>query len=514
MAAMPFCQLYTFMKNILVTQTFVFCAFGLLSQNTFSISYPASPDPADRGANIVIMDDGYLIGCGTVNQQNGREYSALLKIGWNAEFVWSKSYYWEPYQPDKAYDDPVVLSGDKMYMFCHTESESTQKNFQLFSLNLDGDTLWSHIYVKDFDDIASGMIKLSDSTLILYGMEGTSDVLNVARALKVNNDGSVLWDKTYGEEFGRSTLRDLRELPDGSLIMASVICPYGASCVFNRYAALTKADKDGNKLWTKTYNKSGSQVKALALPLDNGGYALAWTRDTFHWSVDPYPPVIYFLDSLGNVESEYDGFVRPGNYYMSKLKRMSNGDMLGVGGTLDFSDGDTYGGWLFRLTQQGELIWERRISDRRYPDLFGQFFDAIETPDGDIIAVGNIDINSFQNTEVWIVKLDSDGCFEPGCTADSIFITPVFEASLNEKDLYEIYPNPANNFISVQVNETLNFHDAALEIMDISGRRLELIGLESHSQTLNTLNLGNGIYFVRLLYKGHLLPAKKMVILR
>lgn len=462
----------------------------------------------------MIMDDGYLIGCGTVNQQNGKEYADLLKIGWNGEFVWSKSYYWEPYQPDIAFDNPVVLSGDNIYMVCQTNSDATQRNFQLFSLNPEGDTLWSLIYAKDFDDIISGMITLSDSTLLMYGIEYTSDVLSVARIVKVDKDGNLIWEKSYGDEFGRSSLRDVHELPGNSLILASVICHYGSNCLLERQAALTKVDKNGNKLWTKTYNESESEVKASALPLDNGGYALAWTRDTFHWSVDPYPPVIYFLDSLGNVESEYDGFIRPGNYYMTKLKRMSNGDMLGVGITLDFSDGETTGGWLFRMTQQGELIWERRISDRRYPNLFGQFFDAIETPDGSIIAVGNIVTNDFQNAEVWIVKLDNDGCFEPGCTADSIFITPVFEVSSNEIDLYEINPNPAIDFISVHINETLNIHEAALEIMDISGRRLGLIGLESHSPIISTTSLGKGIYFARLIYKGQPLPAKKLVILR
>lgn len=502
------------MKNLLISLPFILCACGLLAQNTFSISYPASPDTADGGANIVIMDDGYLIGCGTVNQQNGREYSALLKIHWDGDYLWSKSYYWEPYQPDIAFDNPVVLSGDKVYMVCQTNSDSTQRNFQLFSLNPEGDTLWSRIYAKDFDDIISGMIALSDSTLLMYGIEYTSDVLSVARIVKVGKDGNLIWEKSYGNEFGRSSLRDVHELPDSSLILASVICHYGTSCVFNRYAALTKVDKHGNKLWTKTYNESESEVKALALPLDNGGYALAWTRDTFHWSVDPYPPVIYFLDSLGNVESEYDGFIRPGNYYLTKLKRMSNGDMLGVGITLDFSDGETTGGWLFRMTQQGELVWERRISDRRYPDLFGQFFDAIETPDGGIIAVGNIVTNGFQNAEVWIVKLDSEGCLEPGCSGDSIFITPVFEVSSNEKDLYAINPNPANDFISVHINETLNLHEASLEIMDISGRRLAFLELESHSQTISTSSLGKGIYYVRLFYGGHPLPAKKLVVLR
>ena len=502
------------MKTIQIILWLVFFTWNLSAQITFSISHPASPDTADGGLGVVIMSDGYLIGCGTVNRQNGLEYSALLKIDWEGEYLWSNSYYWEPYQPDIAYDNPVVLASDKVYMACQTESDSTRKNFQLFCLNLDGDTLWSRIYVKPFDDLALGMMRLSDSTLLIYGSEGKSEVLNVARILKVDLDGNVIWDKSYGDEFGRSILRDVKELPDSSLILASVICHYGSNCLLQRYATLTKVDKDGNKLWTKTYNKSESFNKALVLPLDNGGYALAWTRDTFHWSVDPYPPVIYFLDSLGNVESEYDGFVRPGNYYMTKLKRMTNGDMLGVGITLDFSDGETYGGWLFRLTQQGELIWERRISDRRYPDLFGQFYDAIETPDGGIIAVGDIYTNDFQNLEAWIVKLDGEGCMVPGCTADSVFITSASETKEKLASVFEIYPNPAKGYFDFSATYLPLTENVFLEISDVSGRLCSVVKIESHRQVISTEKLGAGLYIVALKSNHGLLGHRKILVLK
>lgn len=506
------------MKNVVIILPLLFCSYGLFAQYTFSISYPASPDTADGGLQVVLLSDGYLIGCYSVNQLNGLEYPALLNISLDGAFVWNKSYYWEPYPSDIGGGDPLSVLGQNIFVSCQTNSLSDNLNHQLLCFSPEGDTVWTKIYPGQYQDINMSVIGLLDSNLLIYGNSNTDEFFDQTRLIKVDKSGEVIWDNIYGSEFGSSSPWNVAELPDSSIIMAFAACYPGTQCFFNQYAAITKVDKNGNKLWTKTYNKSEGgtvKIRSWVLPLDEGRLALAWTRDTFHWSVDPYPPIIYFLDSLGNIESEYDGFVRPGNYYMSKLKRMSNGDMLGVGITLDFSDGETTGGWLFRLTQQGELIWERRISDRRYPDLFGQFFDAIETPDGGIIAVGNIATNSFQNAEVWIVKLDSEGCIKPDCTADSIFITPVFEISSDDrKDLYEINPNPANDFISVHISETLNIHEAALEIMDISGRRLGLIGLESHVQTISTSYLSNGIYLVRPLYNGHPMSARKMVILR
>jgi hypothetical protein len=282
-----------------------------------------------------------------------------------------------------------------------------------------------------------------------------------------------------------------------------------------RNPALTKVDKNGNKLWTKTYNQSESDVKTLVVPLNNGGYAMAWTRDTTNSSIDPYPPIIYFLDSIGNIEGEYDGFVRSGNYYLTKLKPMSNGDMLGVGITLVFNDdGGTVGGWLFRLSQQGELIWERRISDRRYPDLYGQFFDAIEAPDEGVIAVGNISTNGFQNAEVWIVKLDSNGCAVPDCTGDSIYFTPVAEVPRRGESYFDISPNPAQAFFTVQINSALPLHFSQLEIMDLSGRRHLLVPIKSNMQAVETTNLTNGLYFVRLLHKGRPLQTKKLAVMK
>ncbi len=511
--ALPFRHLLNIMKSLLPFLFLLTDWHLILAQTTLSISYPVSPDTTDTGLGIVQMEDGYLIGCGSVNRLNGLEYAGLLKIDWDANLLWNKSYYWEPYQPDIAFNDPVAIIDDSVYMACQTDSDSSNLNYQLFRLNMSGDTIWSKTYFEDFRDVNIGVISLLDTNLLMYGNMGTTDVLGVARLIKTEKTGNVIWEKTYGSEFGRSIPHSVSELPDGSLLMSSNICHYGSNCFLNEYPALSKIGKEGNLLWTKTYHKSESAVLALSVPLDEDRIALAWTRDTFNSDLDPNPPILFFLDSLGNMEYEYEGFKRSGNYYLTKLRKCSNGDILGVGQTYDFSDTVALGGWLFRMTQAGELVWERRILDLRYPDLYGYFYDAMETPDGGFIAVGNILVNGGSGSEVWIVKLDENGCLEPGCTGDSIYITPTKEILKDGVAYFEIGPNPAKDYFNVQISDELNLSATRLGILDLSGRELTNLKIESPLQQVNTSSLNNGMYIVRLIHNERPIATKKLVII-
>ncbi len=297
--------------------------------------------------------------------------------------------------------------------------------------------------------------------------------------------------------------------------MASVICNYGANCTIQRNAALTMLDKEGNKIWTKLYNESESMNWAWVLPLDDGKLALSWTKDTFNSSINtPYPPVIFFLDSMGNEEYEVKPFSTQQERSLLKIKKMSNGDILGVGSTYAFWDAETVGGWLFRMTKEGTLLWERKISDRRYLNHYGEFYDAIETPDGGILAVGSIIVDDWLGSEVWVVKLDGDGCMTSGCTADSIFITPADYVIESDETYFDITPNPSFDYFRLRLNENLLPKEMKLEIIDLSGKNLSVVNVESTNQLISTTNLNSGIYIIRLVCMGYPLSSKKIIIYR
>jgi hypothetical protein len=88
-----------------------------------------------------------------------------------------------------------------------------------------------------------------------------------------------------------------------------------------------------------------------------------------------------------------------------------------------------------------------------------------------------------------------------GCPVTAVTITQsvstctgIEEATNN--NLVSIYPNPANDFIAVAVAETIE--GATIHIINALGEIVVTETVVSTSTTLNTENLTNGIYFVKV----------------
>ena len=75
------------------------------------------------------------------------------------------------------------------------------------------------------------------------------------------------------------------------------------------------------------------------------------------------------------------------------------------------------------MTQEGEILWERNIIDFNIipPTEYtysGNFTNLAELDNGDIMVIGSVrdrfDDGSF-NTNIWLLRLDENGCFFPDC---------------------------------------------------------------------------------------------------
>ena len=64
---------------------------------------------------------------------------------------------------------------------------------------------------------------------------------------------------------------------------------------------------------------------------------------------------------------------------------------------------------------------------------------------------------------------------------------------LNELKEYKIYPNPANNNITVYTTEIAK----SIEITDVLGNTVLTVMPQSNSETINVQSLNKGVYFVK-----------------
>ena len=106
-------------------------------------------------------------------------------------------------------------------------------------------------------------------------------------------------------------------------------------------------------------------------------------------------------------------------------------------------------GWLVRLDQNGNEIWNHKITPDPNFNSVDYLYRLVSLKDGSFIAVGSsngIDSRGNNTQAGWVVKVNSKGCLFADCHDVGIKTTEA------QKEELSIYPNPTKGIISVQRN--------------------------------------------------------------
>ena len=124
----------------------------------------------------------------------------------------------------------------------------------------------------------------------------------------------------------------------------------------------------------------------------------------------------------------------------------------------------------------------------------------------------------FDNNEVRVVAFIQDNGTHEVYQAEMIPADPALlgiEDKFEEnKQFFLLYPNPANQFTSIEFSEPIS-EDAQIQIIDHSGRLVKLTEMNKGDQ-IQTLYLNGydpGIYIIRLITDNEILEAQKLLIL-
>ena len=131
-------------------------------------------------------------------------------------------------------------------------------------LDVSGNVEWQKTYGGTEDDVASSIQQTGEGGYIVAGYTssfgaGKKDVW----VLKLDKDGNVEWQKTYGgtEDDVASSIQQTGE---GGYIVAGYTSSFGAG---KKDVWVLKLDKDGNVEWQKTYGGTGDDC-GLFYPAD------------------------------------------------------------------------------------------------------------------------------------------------------------------------------------------------------------------------------------------------------
>lgn len=190
-------------------------------------------------------------------------------------------------------------------------------------------------------------------------------------------------------------------------------------------------------------------------------------------------------------------------YELLHLIRTENNEIVGCGW---YEDRPNYKGYLFRMSSEGEMLWERYYytdsidyygSEGKERISGGIFHDVEELENGDLAVVGEKhtrtqreDGSWYTEEDLWFLRLDAHGCKGDYCRENR---NTTIIASTNEEDVKEgisINPNPVEHLGKVVVKENM-----ALTLWSSDGIRKGSYDLQGGENVLDVSHLAPGIYF-------------------
>jgi predicted secreted protein len=278
------------------------------------------------------------------------------------------SYYQDSVDWRKTYggsqDDiakSVIQSSDGNLVLAGQTKSYGSGGFDVFLLKVDadGNLLWNRTYGGALDDGANCVVQSSDGGYVLAGYTSSNAGSLNAWLVKTDSLGNLLWSNVYPGLAFNSVSRT----SDEGYVLA-------AKCA-NAFE-LIKVDSSGQLLWNQTYGVSNFAEAECAIQTAEGGYAVAgYTND----STGAFSARLLKTDQLGNVQwgKTYPGL---GAYYV--IQTTEGGYAL---------TGDR--AFLMITDSSGNILWNRNYDGLSDDNLqFTRAYDLLEPAPNQFVMTG------------------------------------------------------------------------------------------------------------------------------
>jgi len=357
------------------------------------------------------------------------------------------------------------ISGDK------AEDSRGDHDFWVLKINSSGGIIWQRtIGGSDYDFLNTAEQTLDGGYILggssYSGISSEKTAPNIGSAdywvVKLDAQGSIEWQKTIGG-IQEDLLLDIKQTLDGGYLLGGIsFSPVSGDKTDPNIGSsdywVIKLDTIGGIEWQKTIGGSDIDNFRAMLVLSDGGYLISGdshsgisgnkTEDVIG-SSDYW---ILKLDSIGNIvwqntiggdQPEFIEYVTENND-MGYL--LAGASLSGISGDKTESSNGSFDFWVVNLDSLGNIVWQKTIGG----DGFDYLRMATKTIDGGYLLGGESDSDiSGDKTEdskggrdYWVIKIGGNS------------LVSSFN-DLNSKLLFEIYPNPVNDYINIVFDEKI-----------------------------------------------------------
>lgn len=441
----------------------------------------------------------------------------------------------------------LQIINDTIYVFGYNDFVVPWE-WIIFKTNMKGDSLGKIVY-SDFKEskVVGRGLSYSGEYLYLIGNTWDTDTKGQLIVVKMDKQGNVIKKERFlnvTKSDYNYQMRAIVALDDGNFVLVY-------SYIYDRGSipGIIKFDKDLNYIWHKEFNHNSNDHSHPGITALQGGSVLVnwgiyvpeviedWKKKYGRFGTTPN--TLYKIDKDGNTiwsdtmwtlipESHNPAPIGP--IYM--MEQTKNGDIIGVGKYKIYKSPLKQRAWIFKYSADGELLWQKMYEDKNFNVSYSRFSDIMEAPNGDIVCTGQMSDDDAWGGDAdytWVLRVDSDGCFESGCGVEdtvqlvyteSELITDTDEISIAENNTDElyIYPNPAQDKIKIVIGNKSNLQTSTIgvkwSIFDFVGREIMTGSADSrYDFSISGLSgLKSGVYFLKVEDKYGTINIGKFVI--
>jgi hypothetical protein len=338
-----------------------------------------------------------------------RKVLLIMIVGWGFYIIFPHNIS-SQIRPDRAYGGPeedvgysILETPDRGYvMLGKTESfGSGESDVYLIKIDSLWDTLWTKTYGGPSFDVGYSIEQTSDGGYIITGLTASFGAgQSDIFLIKTDSLGNSLWTRTFGGT-GIDVGRSVKQTLDNGFIIAGNTESFGAG--FDD-VYLIKTDSSGDTLWTKTYGFTGGEIGYSVQQTSDGGYIVAGLSNSY----SIFKPDIFLIKTDSNGDTLW---MKPPimSFDISEeiysILQTSDGGYIMVGKWWDrfMQNSEVY---LVKADSNGDTVWTRSFGD----SLLDIGYSIQQTFDGGYIICGTS--SSFSDngdTDIYLIKTTSSG---------------------------------------------------------------------------------------------------------
>jgi len=457
-----------------------------------------------------ILSGGVFYSNGDAHGYHGYGDMLLTKLTSSGAITWSKAFGGTG--TEQAFS--VVQTSDGGYIAAggSTSSDGDFKinrgsyDLSIIKISASGVLLWSKTYGGSGTDYANNIIQTKDGGYLATGFTTSTDgdiKLNHGGqdvwVLKLNDTGSIEWQRTYGgtgNDYGSNTV----QCAGGGYIIGCNADSANGDITFNHGVSdlwAVRINDTGTIIWQKTYGGSDYDAMSQILQIADKGFIMAGYTGSYDGDVTGYYGGygdfwIVKTDSTGGIQwqktyggSGYDAansvcIAKDSGYIVAGYTESSDQDVTDFIGTDDE--------WVIKISPQGTLLWQKALGGGSAaaalsvcPALKGGYATVgMTTSDNHDVSGkhgGNDGIS-----DIWALKLDE---------------TPTAVNSLSkETPAIKVYPTVTNSDIHISLPP--GYEQAVLILTNISGQQFSLPPSTGLERRLSLKNMQAGNYVVSI----------------